>query len=99
MLLEACHIVAWSEDESLRTNPTNGLCMTPTFHTAYDKLLISITPEYILQMSDEFLTAVKDAPFADILRKMNGSRILLPEKFTPNPEYLAQHYEKFRSTN
>ena len=98
-LLEACHIVAWNEDESIRTDPTNGLCMTSTFHRAYDKLLISITPEYILQMSDEFLTAVKDAPFADTLHTMNGNRILLPEKFSPNPEYLAQHYEKFRSAN
>ena len=33
-LVEASHIVDWSEDEANRTNPRNGLCLNPFFHKA-----------------------------------------------------------------
>ena len=33
-LLEAAHIVSWSDDEANRTNPSNGLCMNVLMHRA-----------------------------------------------------------------
>ena len=35
-LLEACHIVDWSQDESNRTNPQNGLCLNPFFPSDFN---------------------------------------------------------------
>ncbi len=52
-LLEACHIPGWKEDVKNRTNPKNGLCMTHTFHRAYDKYLMAITPDYDIVVSDQ----------------------------------------------
>ena len=94
-LLEACHIVAWSEDAALRTDPMNGLCLSPTFHKAYDDLLISITPDYILKVSDSFKDSASESSFADYLNSKDNSKIILPDRFIPRKEYLDQHYNKF----
>ena len=94
-LLEACHIVAWSEDAALRTNPKNGLCLNPTFHKAYDNLLISITPDYILKVSESFIVSTSETSFADYLKSRNDCKIIIPDRFMPSPEYLEQHYNKY----
>lgn len=94
-LLEACHIVAWSEDSTLRTDPMNGLCLSPTFHKAYDNLLISITPDYTLKVSESFIASVSELSFANYLKDKDKSKIILPDRFMPNPNYLRMHYEKF----
>lgn len=98
-LLEACHIVAWSEDEALRTNPMNGLCLNPTFHKAYDKLLISITPDYILKISDSFIESASEKAIESYLRKKNNTKIILPERFVPKPAFLEKHYNSYLNVN
>ncbi|TGX83898.1 hypothetical protein E5358_01615 [Palleniella muris] len=30
-LLEACHIINWSDDATQRTNPKNGICLNSFF--------------------------------------------------------------------
>ena len=54
-LLEACHIIDWSENTANRTNPQNGLCMNSFFHKAYDKLFMAISPDLTIIISDELL--------------------------------------------
>lgn len=94
-LLEACHIIGWSEDESIRTDPTNGLCLNPLFHKAYDQLLMSITPDYRVTFSEQFSSAVNDEKLSKYISAKNGTAIRLPDKFLPNPDYLANHYERY----
>ena len=94
-LLEACHIVDWSQDEQNRTNPKNGLCMNPFFHKAYDKNLLGITPELGIVISEELMQNVSDASFLSYLRGLNGKNILLPDRFLPQREFLEVHYDKF----
>lgn len=98
-LLEACHIVAWSENPSLRTDPMNGLCLTPTFHKAFDNLLISITPDYTLKIADSFRESASESSFAKYLISKDNSKIILPDRFMPRQEYLQQHYDKFIKAN
>ena len=95
-LLEACHISGWADDENNRTNPKNGLCMTPTFHRAYDKFLMAITPDYEIVLSDEMLSGAKDETTLEYLRGIQGRHIIMPEKFAPEQEFLAQHFEAYR---
>lgn len=94
-LLEACHIVDWSEDINNRTNPKNGLCMNPFFHKAYDKYLLAITPEMLIVVSEELFQGATDKSFFNYLKEINGRKILLPDKFLPKKELLAIHYNKF----
>lgn len=94
-LLEACHIVDWSQDERNRINPQNGLCMNPFFHKAYDKYLLGITPDMRIVVSEELLSGSIDTSFVDYLKTLNGRKILLPDKFLPQKELLAIHHDKF----
>lgn len=59
-LLEACHISSWKDDIKNRTNPKNGLCMTATFHRAYDKYLMAITPDYEIAISEQMIEGAND---------------------------------------
>lgn len=96
-LLEACHIVNWSQDIKNRTNPKNGLCMNPFFHKAYDKHLISITPDLKIVISDELQQNIKEDSFSCYLKNINGRNILLPDKFLPQKEFLEIHYNQFKA--
>lgn len=96
-LLEACHIVNWSQDIKNRTNPKNGLCMNPFFHKAYDKHLISITPDLKIVISDELQQNIKEYSFSCYLKNINDRNILLPDKFLPQKEFLEIHYNQFKA--
>lgn len=99
LLLEASHIIGWSKDSANRTNPENGLCLNSLFHRAYDENLIGITPDYIIQISDEFF-GDKVQEVSEETRKyvleLNNRKIILPSRFLPNQDLLAKHYEEFR---
>jgi len=97
-LLEACHIVSWSDDELNRMNPTNGLCMNPLFHRAYDKYLMAITPDYEICISEKMLNGAQEG-ILNYLMNLRGQHIIMPEKFYPNQDFLSQHYEKYRQSN
>lgn len=96
-LLEACHISSWSDDKNNRTNPKNGLCMNPLFHRAYDKLLIAVTPDFKIAISEQMIDETKDEPFRNYLLKIHGRDIIMPEKFTPDKKLLENHYERYLS--
>ena len=83
------------DDEKNRTNPKNGLCMTTTFHRAYDKYLMAITPDYEIVVSDQMMDGTKDEDFRIYLLGIQGRKIHMPDKFMPSHELLAIHYEEF----
>lgn len=97
-LLEACHISAWKDDVRNRTNPKNGLCMTTSFHLAYDKFFIAITPDYEIMISDQMLDGTKDDNFRIYLMGIQGRKIYMPDKFTPERDLLASHYEEYKKS-
>jgi putative restriction endonuclease len=94
-LLIASHIIPWSEDEKLRLNPHNGLCLNVIHDKAYDKYLISITPDYEIKISKKFHSAKINNAIKDIFVKFHNQKIILPERFIPNRDYLDKHYQKF----
>ncbi len=96
-LLEACHITSWADDVNNRTNPRNGLCMNPLFHRAYDKFLLAVTPDYKIVISEQMLSEIKDDTFLSYIQTIQGRNIIMPEKFSPDKELLAKHYEYYRN--
>lgn len=94
-LLEACHIVDWSEDKNNRSNPENGLCLNSLFHKAYDNYLIGITPDYNIIISDEMIEKAEDDSFKDYLHGLQNKKLSLPNRFFPKPEFLDYHYQNF----
>lgn len=98
-LLEACHISSWREDVKNRTNPRNGLCMNPLFHKAFDRFLFTVTPDYTVEISEQMIDSVEDTSFRKYLVSINGTSILMPEKFSPDKNLLSAHYEQYRTRN
>ena len=99
-LLNACHIVGWSEDEANRTNPQNGLCLNVLFHKAYDENLIGISPDYEIFVSEEFFgTKLKevDSHTKEYVMSYNKRKLIMPKRFFPDRDLLAMHFEYFKS--
>lgn len=82
-MIDACHIVPFSEnyDDSV----TNGIALCPNLHRAFDRGLIAITPDYEVNVSDQFL---EDGDY--LMKKYDGKRINLPtnQKYWPSQENL-----------
>lgn len=96
-LLEACHILDWSEDKNNRSNPENGLCLNSLFHKAYDKYLIAITPDYKIIISDEMIEKTEGESFKCYLLGLQNKKLILPNRFYPKPDFLDYHYQKYLS--
>ena len=90
-VLQASHISAWETDVENRLNPENGLCLSATYHEAFDSHLISIDEHYRLIVSksvkDHFSSAAAKAYFLD----REGQRIFLPTKYLPSQAFLSKH--------
>lgn len=98
-LLNACHIVGWSEDETNRTNPQNGLCLNVLLHKAYDENLIGISPDYDVFVSEDFFGAKQkevDSLTKDCLKSYNKRKLIMPKRFLPDRDLLAIHFENYK---
>lgn len=94
-LLIASHIVPWSQNESLRLNPMNGLCLNALHDRAFDSGLIAIRPDdYTIILSGELMQKKLISPaLENNFIAYEKKAIILPDKFLPEPEYLDYHYK------
>ncbi len=99
-LLVASHIIPWAQDRRNRLNPRNGLCLSALHDRAFDRFLITATPDGIIHVS-ETLTQTKQpsAIMQTSLLALEGQRIALPERFVPDPSFLSWHNEQFAQTS
>lgn len=93
-MIDACHIVPFSE--SYNDTIGNGISLSPTFHRAFDRFLITIDEEYNIIVSEHF---VEKGNYS--IRQLHGKKIILPQelKFYPSLENLKWHKEKFLFMN
>ena len=91
-LLVASHIKPWakSDPKTERTNPANGLSLNALHDKAFDRGLITVTPDYIIHVSSKLKTSPGDDGLA-WLRACDKQKIILPEKFVPQREFLEYH--------
>jgi hypothetical protein len=92
-LLLASHIVPWASDAANRLNPSNGLCLSALHDRAFDKGLIAVDTEYRVRVSPVLRGQKGNALVRTWLLDLDGSRIRLPERFLPDPDFLAWHLE------
>ena len=92
-LIDACHIVPFSEshDDTI----SNGIALCPTLHRAFDRGLIAIDPDdYTVMISGSF-TEERESVYS--ITQFKGRSIQLPgdERFYPGRENLERHLERF----
>lgn len=91
-LLVASHIVPWSKDPNNRLNPGNGLCLNCLHDSAFDKGIMTITPDYTVRISKQVLREIqKNNPQDKFLLPFEGKKIREPQKFRPVVEFLEYH--------
>ena len=92
-VLQASHISSWEKDTANRLNPENGLCLSATYHEAFDAHLISFDEKYRLVVSksikDHYTSAAAKSYFID----REGQKIIMPVKFLPSQALLEKHRE------
>lgn len=97
-LLVASHIKPWSEDEENRLNPSNGLCLSTFYDRAFDIGLISFSDDFDLILSEELKAQAENAHIRETFFAREGNKLMLPDKFSPDPGFLAWHREqRFRA--
>lgn len=89
-LLIASHIVPWSKDKANRLNPSNGLSLSAIHDRAFDKGLITLTDNFKIVVSEE-LKRKNESFIMEVLLPLDGRAIELPERFTPQAEFIAWH--------
>ncbi|MFP4605928.1 MAG: HNH endonuclease [Bacteroidales bacterium] len=93
-LLNASHIIPWSENKKERLNPSNGICLSKLYDAAFDKGFIGIKPDYSIIISSK-LTIKKEEPYYNrFFSQINGMKIHLPEKYYPSREFLEYHLDE-----
>lgn len=94
-LLVASHIVPWSVDTKNRLNPRNGLCLSALHDRAYDQGLMTVLPDTLEVKISSALTNEAHPRLQDVLLRFDGQPIASPERFAPDPAFLAWHAEHF----
>ena len=93
VLLRASHIVPWSIDESMRLDPTNGLCLSALHDAAFDRGLITIRDDRTLALSDELGRSMPVGCYDENFGRHRDRPVALPDRFAPSPDALAYHRE------
>jgi putative restriction endonuclease len=90
-LLIAGHIIPWSKNTDNHVNPSNGLCLNALHDLAYDRGLISITPDYEIKLSERIISQFKKDELDTFFIPYENKKINLPNKFMPKREFLEYH--------
>lgn len=93
-LLVASHIIPWSQARQHRTDPRNGLCLNAIHDKAFDRGLLTITPDFEIKVSAEIHQLESEPSVKHMLLHYNSHMITLPKKFRPNPVFLQYHNEQ-----
>ena len=96
-LLDAAHILAY-RDERGRPEVPNGLALCQLHHRAYDRNLVGIRPDYIVEVSASLLDTSDGPVLEHVLKDFQGSPLRLPRRRVdlPSPDYLDERYAAFR---
>lgn len=90
-LLNASHIVPWSVDINNRLNPHNGVCLNALHDRAFDKGLITIKPDYSVDVSKSISDYLDNQAVKNYFMCYKNKHICLPQRFLPDKNFLIYH--------
>ena len=71
----------------------NGLCLNVLHDKAFDRGLITVNKDYKIILSKEILKREKEEPIQKYFIPYNNKKIKLPNRFTPELEFLEYHQQ------
>ena len=95
-LLDAAHIIADADPDGL-PQISNGLSLCKIHHAAYDKGILAVRPDYIIEVRQDVLSEVDGPMLKYGLQALHRSKLLLPRRLEdhPSPEALERRYQQF----
>lgn len=90
-LLVASHIVAWRDNENLRVNPHNGLCLCALHDKGFDRGLVTLGPAYDVIVGRTLRHYLPEATVEQSFIAFEGRPIQLPDKFIPDQTLIEFH--------
>lgn len=90
-LLNASHIIPWSKDKVNQVNPRNGLCLNALHDRAFDRGLLTVTPDFVIKVSKSVMQRNMSKSVQDFLMKYDGMEINKPARFLPDFNFLSYH--------
>jgi predicted restriction endonuclease len=91
--LVAAHIVPWAHDESVRLDPTNGLCLCTKHDRGFELGYFYLDEDYRVVPS---LGVERSTELRNYLSLPIGARITFPINTVPKPEFVTRHRERSR---
>jgi predicted restriction endonuclease len=94
-LLIASHIKPWkdSDPKTERTNPRNGLCLSPLYDRAFDTGLMAIDEQYRIVFAQIINDCADQITVKYFFKHYEGQKLNLPERFMPEQTFLDYHRE------
>lgn len=86
--LIASHIVPWSKDQSIRLDPSNGICLSPLVDRAFEKGYLQIEEDLTVRI--DWARVGDDEALRSQLKPYEGRTLSTPAKEEPQPEYLRR---------
>lgn len=98
-LLDAAHIIP---DNAPNGEPTvtNGLSLCKIHHAAYDRDILGIRPDLVVEIRHDLLMELDGPMLRHGLQEHHGQKLLqIPRRLMhrPDPERLSERYERFRA--
>ena len=97
-LLDAAHIIPDTEPEGEST-VNNGISLCKLHHAAFDKFLLGVRPDYIIEVRGDILKEQDGPMLLHGIQGLHHKKIILPRptEHRPNPDLLEKRYERFRA--
>jgi hypothetical protein len=86
--LVAAHIVPWSEDQSIRLDPSNGICLSLIVDRAFEKGYLQIEDDLTIRI--DWSRVGDDEALRGLLEPYDGQKLSAPATEAPQPEYLQR---------
>lgn len=98
-LLDAAHVL--SDREGGQPVVSNGLALCKIHHAAYDADILSVRPDYVVEVRESVLQEVDGPMLLHGIQEINGWNIQLPARNfdRPDRDLLAQRYARFRQVS
>lgn len=95
--LVASHIVPWSEDQSIRLDPSNGICLSLLVDRAFERGYLLLEDDLTIRI--DWNRVGNDEILRSLLESYDGQKLSVPAKEAPQPTYLLRRRAFVASTD
>ncbi|GAB3676495.1 HNH endonuclease [Salinisphaera aquimarina] len=95
VFLVASHIVPWSKDQTIRLDPSNGICLSVLVDRAFENGYLLIEDDLTIRI--DWSKIEDDLVLQQQLKLYDGCKITAPTREIPKAEYLYRRREFVRS--